>query len=177
MVFAVFFSHRFLSEDTLWGELRKTTKHIVRHLEVNGFKIARSMAASNNKRSSAILLIPEYDVLPRFEQRIGPTVDRKKDMDAFISSNRNDAKLIWVDEDARARLFRPRRYLRLEDLLADVVHGKVGPIGASSELGRGMKRSGSVLSGRSLARAASASEWLDDGIREIVSDAIGTRPS
>lgn len=177
MVFAVVFSHRLLSEDTLWGELRKTTKHIVRHLDMNGFKIARSMAASDNRLSSAILLIPEYDVLPGFEQRIGPTVDRKKDVEAFISSNRKDAKLIWVDEEARARLFRPRRYLSLRDLLVDVVRGKVGPIGASSELGRGMKRSGLVLNGPSLARAASSSKWLDDGIREIVSDALGTRTS
>jgi len=177
MVFAVVFSHRLLSEDTLWGELRKTTKHIVRHLDMNGFKIARSMAASDNKLSSAILLIPEYDVLPGFEQRIGPTVDRKKDVEAFVSSNRKGAKLIWVDEEARARLLRPRRYLNLADLLVDIVRGKVGPIGASSELGRGMKRSGSVLNGPSLTQAASASKWLDDGIRELVSDALGTRTS
>jgi tRNA nucleotidyltransferase (CCA-adding enzyme) len=177
MVFAVVFAHRPLSEDTLWGELRKTTKHIVRHLDMNGFKIARSMAASDNKLSSAILLIPEYDVLPEFEQRIGPTVDRKKDVEAFISSNRKGAKLIWLDEEARARLLRPRRYVSLADLLVDIVQGKAGPIGASSELERGMKRGGSVLNGPSLAQAASTSKWLDDGIREIVSDALGTRTS
>jgi len=177
MVFAVVFSHQLLSEDTLWGELRKTTKHIVRHLDMNGFRIARSMAASDNRLSSAILLIPEYDVLPEFEQRIGPTVDRTKDVEAFISSNRKDAKLIWIDEEARARLFRPRRYVSLAGLLRDVVRGKAGPIGASNELEKGMKRSGSVLSGLALRRAASASKWLDDGIREIVSDALGTRTS
>ena len=174
-VFAVVFSHRPLSEDTLWGELKKTTKHIVRHLDMNGFRIARSMAASDNKLSSAILLIPEYDVLPAFEQRIGPTVDRKKDVEAFTSSNRKGAKLIWVDEEARARLLRPRRYVSLADLLADIVRGEAGPIGVSSGLEKGMKRSGSVLNGPSLAQAASASKWLDDGIREIVSDALGTR--
>jgi tRNA nucleotidyltransferase (CCA-adding enzyme) len=177
MVFAVVFSHRLMSEDTLWGELRKTTRHIVRHLDMNGFKIARSMAASDNKLSSAILLIPEFDVLPGFEQRIGPTVDRKKDVEAFISSNRKGAKLIWVDEEARARLLRPRRHLSLENLLIDVVRGKVGPFGASSELARGMRMRGRVLNGTSLARAASTSKWLDDGLREIVSDAIGTRTS
>jgi len=175
MVFAVVFSHRLLSEDTLWGELRKTTKHIVRHLDANGFKVARSMAASDNRLSSAILLIPEYSVLPALEQRLGPAVDRKKDVEAFISAGRRDARLIWVDEDARARLLRLRRYVSLADLLVDVIRGKAGPIGASSELERGMKRSGTVLSGPSLARAASGSKWLDDGIREIVSDAIGTR--
>lgn len=177
MVFAIVFTHRPLSEDTLWGELRKTTKHIVRHLDMNGFKIARSMAASDNKLSSAILLIPEYDALPGFEQRVGPTVDRKKDVEAFISSNRKGAKLIWVDEEARARLLRPRRYVSLADLLVDVVRGKAGPIGASSELERGMKRSGSVLRGPSLGQAASASKWLDNGIKEIVSDALGIRSS
>ncbi len=177
MVYAVVFSHRLLSEDSLWGELRKTTKHIVRHLDVNGFKIARSMAASDNRLSSAILLIPEYDVLPGFEQRVGPTVDRKKDLDAFILSSRKDAKLIWVDDEARARLLRPRRYTGLSDLLVDIVRGRAGPIGASGELERGMRRSGSVLNGHQLAQAASASKWLEDGIREIVSDALGTRTS
>jgi tRNA nucleotidyltransferase (CCA-adding enzyme) len=175
MVFAVVFSHRLLSEDTLWGELRKTTKHFERHLDMNGFKIARSMAASDNKLSSALLFIPEYDVLPRFEQRVGPTVDRRKDVESFISSNKRDAKLIWVDEEARARLLRPRRYVSFTELLGDMVRGKAGPIGASNELEKGMRRSGSVLNGRSLMRAASASKWLEDGIREIVSDALGTR--
>jgi tRNA nucleotidyltransferase (CCA-adding enzyme) len=176
-VIAVVFSHRPLSEDTLWGELRKTTKHLVRHLDLNGFKIARSLAASDNRQSSAILLIPEYDRLPLFEQRIGPTVDRRKDLKAFVSSSRKDAKLVWVDQEARARLLRPRRYVSLEDLLVDTIRGKAGPIGASSELERGMRRSGSVLRGTKLMRAASASKWLDDGIREIVSDALGIRAS
>ncbi|MGP8124545.1 MAG: CCA tRNA nucleotidyltransferase [Nitrososphaerales archaeon] len=176
-VLAVVFSHARLSEDTLWGELRKTTKHIVRHLDLNGFKIARSLAASDNRQSSAILLIPEFERLPELEQRVGPTVDRKKDVEAFVSSSRRDAKLIWVDEDARTMLLRPRRYVSLVDLLVDTVRGRAGPVGASSELERGMKRSGAVLKGPSLERAASTSKWLDGGIREIVSDALGTRKS
>ena len=174
-VVAIVFSHGPLSEDTLWGELRKTTRHIVRHLEINGFKIARSMSASDNRRSSAILIIPEYDRLPELEQRIGPTVDRKKDLEAFVSLGKKDAKLIWVDEEARARILRPRRYVSLSDLLADTVRERAGEIGASRELEKAIKRSGSVLQGRSLQRAASTSKWLDDGVRNIVSDAIGTR--
>ena len=174
-VLAVVFSHPNMSEDTLWGELRRTTKHIVRHLELNGFKVARSMAASDNTRSSAILLIPECDTLPELEQRVGPTVDRRKDVEAFVLSSRREAKLMWVDEDARARLLRPRKYVKIVDLLSDTISGKAGPIGASNELEKGMRKSGSVLKGDRLKRAASAAKWLDVGIREIVSDAIGTR--
>jgi tRNA nucleotidyltransferase (CCA-adding enzyme) len=164
-----------MSEDTLWGELRKTTKHIVRHLQVQGFTVARSMAASDNYGRSAILLIPEYSELPRLEQRVGPTVDRRKDVEAFVTSNAKDSLLVWVDGDARLRLLRTRRHTKLADLLSDVVRGKAGPVGASKEIEAGMKRSASVLHGSSLARASSSSRWLQDGIREITSDAVGTR--
>ncbi|MDA4121041.1 MAG: CCA tRNA nucleotidyltransferase [Thaumarchaeota archaeon] len=174
-VFAVVFSHQALSEDTLWGELRRTTRHLARHLEVSGFKVARMMAASNNRDRSAILLIPEITSLPQLEQRLGPTVDRRKDVDAFVESNRKSTKLVWVDDDARVRLLRPRAHLEISDLLADISKGKAGAIGASRELEKGMRKSALVLHGRALARAASSASWLEEGVREIVSDVIGTR--
>jgi len=174
-VYALCFTHKELSEDTLWGELRKTLKHVVRHLEVQGFLIARAMAASDNRTRSAILLVPEFTNLPEIGQRVGPTVDRKKDVEAFVSTNSKQSRLIWVDDDARVRLLRPRRYVRLVDILEAVMKGKVGPTGASKELEAGMKTSGVVLRGNALARAAAYSSWLRDGVREITSDAIGTR--
>jgi tRNA nucleotidyltransferase (CCA-adding enzyme) len=174
-VVAVVFSHTPLSEDTLWGELRKTTKHVVRHVEVAGFRVARSMAASNNKDRSAILLIPEFETLPKLEQRVGPTVDRRADVRAFLASNRTDSRLVWVDDDARVRLLRPREDLELSKLLQKVARGDAGPVGASKELAAGMKRTGSVLLGGPLARAAQSTSWLDQGIREISTDALGTR--
>ena len=176
-VIGVLFSHERLTEDTLWGELRKTSRHVVRHLEVHGFRVARSMAASNNQDRSAILIIPEVSALPGVEQRVGPTVDRKKDVEAFISSNSTRSRLVWVDEDARVRLLRPRQYVQVTDLLDDIVKGRAGRVGASRELERGMKKSAKVVWGPSLARAAASQGWLDDGIREITSDALGTRKS
>ena len=174
-VYAVLFTHKTLSEDTLWGELRKTLKHVVRHLEVQGFAVARAMAASDNASESAILLIPEFAELPAVEQRVGPTVDRRKDVEAFVATNSHQSRLVWVDDDARVRLLKPRRYTRLPDLLRDVVRGRAGPIGASKEIEAGMKKNGVVLQGRALTRAATSSRWLRDGIREITSDAIGSR--
>ncbi|HMD78697.1 MAG TPA: CCA tRNA nucleotidyltransferase [Nitrososphaerales archaeon] len=174
-VVALVFSHKRLSEDTLWGELRRTMKHIARHLEVNGFKLARSIAASNNLDRSAILFIPELADLPELEQRMGPTVDRRKDVEAFLDSGRASSRLIWVDDDARVRFLRARRYRKVSDFLQDLSKGRAGPVGASRELEKAMRKSAVVLEGKSLERAARSSPWLMDGVDEITTDALGTR--
>lgn len=174
-VLALTFSHGAMSEDALWGELRRTKKHLVKHVESLGFAIARSMTASNNRDQSAILLIPEITGLPRLEQRAGPTVDRKKDVEAFVSSNGKDSLLVWVDDEARVRLMKPRRHTSLVKLLEDAARGREGSIGASRELELGMRKSASVLTGARLARVASSKRWLQAGIRELTTDAIGTR--
>ncbi len=174
-VVAVVFAHAKLSEDTLWGELRKTSNHIARHLEVSGFKIARSMAASDNERASAILLVPEFTQLPKVEQRVGPTVDRERDVRAFLKANSGRSRLVWVDDDARVRMLVPRDHTRLAELLTDVVRGSSGPVGASHELEAGMKKSAKVLQGKALLQASKSKEWLRNGIREITTDAVGTR--
>jgi tRNA nucleotidyltransferase (CCA-adding enzyme) len=174
-VVAIVFSHAMMSEDTLWGELRKTTRHIVRHLEEAGFRIARSMAASDDEKRSAILLLPEFTILPVTEQRVGPTVDRKKDVESFLKSNSRASKLVWVDDDARVRLLMPRRYTEVTRLVTDIARGRSGHIGASRELEAGMKKSARVLVGPALSREAKSAKWLDVGLREITTDAIGTR--
>jgi tRNA nucleotidyltransferase (CCA-adding enzyme) len=73
------FSHPKLSEDTLWGELRRTLRHITNAVEEKGFKLARAMAASDNISNSAFLFLPEFSSLPPVEQRLGPTVERAKE--------------------------------------------------------------------------------------------------
>jgi len=176
-VVAVVFRHRRLSEDILWGELRKTVRHVVRHVEGRGFRIARAMAASNNSDRSALLFIPEFASLPAIEQRVGPTVDMRKETHEFILRNRGRAKLVWVDDDARVRLLQERDYTSLDRLLEDIAKGRTGPVGASEEVARGMAKSARVLSGRQLLRLAESEQWMRNGIREISSDAIGTRGS
>jgi tRNA nucleotidyltransferase (CCA-adding enzyme) len=171
---AVKFSHRELSEDTLWGELRRTCKHIVRHLEMNGFVIVRSMSASDDSKNSAFLFLPELSDLPPISQRVGPTVDRRKDVEAFLHSNSKHSKLVWVDDEARIRLLMPRLHTSLVPFLEQIIRGKVGEVGASAEIETSMRRTGSVIYGAKLVRAASRAKWLHDGIREITTDAVGT---
>ena len=176
-IVAVVFSHQRLSEDTLWGELRRTLSHVRKHVEDEGFVLARALAASNNSDRSALLFIPEFAELPRLEQRLGPTVERRADLETFIKENSRRARLIWVDEEARVRILQEREHTDLSEFLTEMVRSGARGIGASAPMARGISRSGKVLSGSRLGRMAASAPWLREGLGRIASDTIGTGSS
>ncbi|HYB45061.1 MAG TPA: CCA tRNA nucleotidyltransferase [Nitrososphaerales archaeon] len=176
-VIGLVFAHSRLSEDTLWGELRRTLKHITRAVEERDFKIIRAMAASDNSSHSAFLFLPEFSMLPPLAQHLGPTVEREKEAASFLAKNRRKAELVWVDDTARLRVLQSRSHTDLVKLLEEISKGRLGKFGASREVGLGMARSARVLRGGALARQASSKAWLERVVLEIASDSFGTSES
>jgi len=172
-LYAVVFTHRVLSEDTLWGELKRSAKQITRHLEGEGFAIARSVAASNNADSSAILLLPEVVGLPALERRAGPEVERSKETATFVSKNRRRASLVWVGQDGRLQVLVRRRHVRLSDLLGSMVETGGRGVGVSKEVAIGMARTGRLLTGETLSRECKKKAWLREAVQVVTSDSIG----
>jgi len=173
-VIGLVFAHPRLSEDTLWGELRRTLKHVTSAVEERDFRIMRAMAASDNSSHSAFLFLPEFSSLPPLAQHAGPTVEREKEAASFLDKNRKRAELVWVDETARLRVLQRRSHTDLAELLTDISKGKLGRFGASREVGSAMARSARILRGRALARQAGSKAWLKRAILEIASDSFGT---
>jgi tRNA nucleotidyltransferase (CCA-adding enzyme) len=173
-VIALRFDHQELSEDTLWGELKRTTKHLIRHSETQGYHFIRAAAVSDNGTRSAILLLPESEALPDLEERMGPHVSLGAESAAFIEKNRSRSQLIWVGQDGRLRSLQRRRYTRLADLLADIVGGDISKLGASKEVAEAISNTGRVIKGEKLVREARKQEWMERGLREIIADTLGT---
>lgn len=173
MVIAVLFSHVRLSEDTLWGELKRTLRHLEAYVEAQDFKIVRSAAASNGTDSSAFLLLPEFEALPPVQQRAGPPVDRIAETEEFIARNRRKARLLWVGDDGRLLILQDRRFSRLSSLLEDTIT-RIRNVGASREIASGIAESGVVIRGKALVRESTSKPWLRNGLDQIVSDTIGT---
>jgi tRNA nucleotidyltransferase (CCA-adding enzyme) len=172
-VIGVTFSHPKLSEDTLWGELKRTLRHLESYVEARGFKIARSAATSNGNDRSAFLFIPEFETLPLLEQRAGPPVDKRPETEKFVARNRRKARLLWVGDDGRLCLIRQREFTSLSSLLEDTIP-RIRKTGASREMATGIAKSGRVLGGDALLKEGSSREWLREGLKQIVSDTIGT---
>ena len=171
--YVIAFEHEELSEDTLWGELKRSARQVAKHVREEGFPLVRVGAASDNKRSSAIILLPEAEALSDIEVRVGPGVELAEGAKRFAEKNRGAAELVWVDEEGKLRMLAKRRFTRLSELLEEILEGRVDKIGVSKELARGLKKSGRAFHGQRLQKEAGANPWLMKGLKEIASDSLG----
>jgi tRNA nucleotidyltransferase (CCA-adding enzyme) len=172
-VYVIAFEHKQLSEDTLWGELKRSARQFAKHVQEEGFTLARFGAASNGVSSSAIILLPQVDVLPELEERVGPGVELFQGAKKFASKNRGQAELFWVAEDGRLRLLRKRRFRSLSEFLDSLLRSGVKEIGASKEVGDAIERNGRIIHGERLRKEVRKKEWLREGTTSIISDPVG----
>ncbi len=175
-VIGVTFSHPRLSEDILWGELKRTMRHLTKQAEKAGFRLTRTGIASDNESRSTFLMIPHSDTLSELEERIGPSVEMRKESAEFIKKNSARANLIWAGEDSRLHLLRKREDRTIASLLVRLTKGDVRGLGASPDLAASLRRTAKVLDGLALVRTARRESWLLKGLENIVSDSVGTNP-
>lgn len=173
MAYVIAFEHDELSEDTLWGELKRSARQVAKHVREEGFEVARVEAASDRVRSSAIIILPVVDALSRLEERVGPGVEMLEGAKSFVAKNRDAAELIWVGEDGRLRLLAERRFTSLGRLLEEILDSRVESIGVSKEVGEALKKNGRVLRGERLAKEAGRKPWLKEGLARTLSDTVG----
>jgi tRNA nucleotidyltransferase (CCA-adding enzyme) len=172
-VYAVAFEHEELSEDTLWGELKRSARQLAKHVREEGFTLARVEAASDRRRSSAILLLPIADTLSDIEERVGPAVELREGAQRFVAKNRGKAELIWVGEDGRLRLLAERRFTSLAKFLDEVLKSRVEKVGFSKEVAKALKKNGMVLQGARLRKEAARKPWLKEAVATALSDSVG----
>src|SRR5256712_2130018 len=175
-VIGITFAHAESSEDILWGELKRTMKHLSGHITRAGFALARTEIASDDVRESAFLILPEVRELSPVERRTGPSVLMEREADEFLAKNSKRAKLVWVGEGGQLQILKARDELRLTDFLRRILRGENAKMGGSPTISRAIAENGKVLEGAPLLRAAKIKGWLSAGLNGIVSDTLGTSP-
>ena len=146
--YVIAFEHEVLSEDTLWGELKRSARQIAKHVREEGFTLARVDAVSDKVGSSAIILLPVVDALPDVEERVRPGVEMAEGAKSFADKNRGAAELVWVGEDGRCDCLRSGG--SRPSLLSSTRCSKsrLDRVGVSKEVARALKKNGRVLRGR-----------------------------
>ncbi len=174
LLYVIAFEHEELSEDTLWGELKRSARQIAKHLREEGFTLARVSAATDRVRSSAIILLPVVDALPDLEERVGPGIELAEGAKSFAARNRASAELIWVAVDGRLHLLTRRRFASLSEFLDEIIESRVDTVGISKSVSKALKDNGRVIRGEKLRKEAAKKPWLREALAQVLSDSVGT---
>ena len=172
-LYCLLFKHKVISEDILWGELKRTSRKIVARLAEIGFTIVR-FDQCNRKGQSAILMLPLNEVVPRLEIKVGPPVAMRENCEKFLKENEQDSELIFVNREGRIVALKKKKHYKLKEALDYIASDKAETVGISKDLREGILRNRKVLSGRELLNYARKLPWVRECIRRVVSDTVGT---
>jgi tRNA nucleotidyltransferase (CCA-adding enzyme) len=112
-VLVVEFTHKELSPDIIWGQLKRSLNAMAKQLEIADFIVLRSSCITDEKTSAALAFLLESITLPPYTKRKGPEVFRRKDTASFISNTKykkNKKPLVtWVDREMRVAMLVDRK--------------------------------------------------------------------
>lgn len=161
------------SADVLFGQLRKSVSSLASRLEILGFKVLRSASASNENGESILAFLLLERRIGDYQLRFGPDVQRKDDLERYISKNRSKYLLSWIDKEGKiVSLF--KRDLELTDAFSAtrklLSSGKdMEMLGLSKEIKSEIQRGFWISDGLSLVRKKGESKgWLKDCLDSLV---------
>ncbi|MBU0762866.1 MAG: CCA tRNA nucleotidyltransferase [Candidatus Altiarchaeota archaeon] len=122
--FALVFKHEKINENTLYAQLRKTSKQLVRDLEDMEFTVFKHGFHTNEKDTSAIILEFEVHELPELVHHIGPPTNLDAvHQERFTTKYANEKPYI---KDGRWVVDTKRKHTNARTALDELVNKKDG---------------------------------------------------
>ncbi len=129
------------SDDILYGQLKSSMHAIVKQLNVNDFKVIRSICYVDcNKGRAYIALLLESLTIPPITVKQGPKVFDAVSTTRFIEKNRDT--LIWVDNEGRLRAVASRRFVEARSLIEYILTDGLESSGISKGIVSDIKKNG-----------------------------------
>ena len=109
--------------DILWGQLYKTQRSLRKLLELNGFKVLRDIAWSDEENLSAFVFELEQFMIPNIKKHLGPPLEREEECKNFLSKYVTNDNVVSGPfmEDGRWVVEVPRKYTDVVELLQETL--------------------------------------------------------
>jgi len=141
--FVVKFSYKARSPDIIWGQIKRAASAVSTQMEVEGFKVLRHMAFTDEKNEACLVF--EFDSLDIPKDRVheGPEFFSEADSEKFIAKNSKKSELMWINNKGKILSLQKRKHsnvkLFLQDLLKNNLDESGVPRGLKSDIKKGFK--------------------------------------
>jgi len=139
--FVVKFNYKPRSPDVIWGQIKRAATALSTQMEIEGFKILRHMAYSDEKNHACLIF--EFDSLEIPKNRIheGPEFFSESDSESFITKNSKKSEMMWINNKGKILSLQKRKYnnakLFLQDLLKNNLDRSGVPKGLKNDIKKG----------------------------------------
>jgi len=162
------FNHKPRTVDILWGQLKRSERHLTDQLAKIGFKVLKSRSASNEKSTSGLIFLLDSLVISRNQIKVGPKVDMVNETSTFIRKNQKQSKLIWTSQDLRINILVERKYWRSEDTLRALLDGGISNSGVAPGMKSEIEGCFEIYVGRDILNIINNKEWLLKELIDVV---------
>jgi tRNA nucleotidyltransferase (CCA-adding enzyme) len=135
------------SPDVIWGQLKKSLNALSKRLELADFNVIRSACSTDEKKLAAFVFLLESLKLWPYRERIGPEVLMGDAADNFISKNRDESILMWIDDEMRIRNLLKRKEIFAKAYLNSVLTEHIKSSGITTGLTKDIQRSLQIYTG------------------------------
>ena len=141
------FSYSDRSPDIIWGQLKRSLNAISKQLALVDFKVIRSICITDEMKLAAMIFLLESLTLSPYAERIGPEIFRKDSTTNFISKNRKESNMIWIDKEMKVRSLINRKATDAKDYVELLLSKKIENIGITKGLTIDIRRTFQIYTG------------------------------
>jgi tRNA nucleotidyltransferase (CCA-adding enzyme) len=150
------FKHQQRSEDVLFGQLKKTIRHLVNQLRQLEFVVWHAQVLSNREDESGFVFLLDKGGPSPYKLKIGPSAFDAIHSEDFLTRNLKDSLMSWVDEEGRIRTVARRKVTSASALLRSLVEA-----GSGVAAGLRQELSGAhIYEGLEIIEALDKHQWL-----------------
>jgi len=144
--FVVKFNYKARSPDIIWGQIKRAASALSTQMEVEGFKVLRHMAFTDEKNEACLIF--EFDSLdiPNDMVREGPEFFSEADSESFIAKNSKKSELMWINNKGKILSLQKRKHSNAKLFLQDLLKNKLDESGIPRGLKADIKKGFNITS-------------------------------
>ena len=160
----VVFEHEIMSVDILWGMLNHTLISLAKHFEKYDFKVIRSVAASDEQKTSAFIFLFQTMTISSYQIRSGPSIFDDNNLQNFLLKNRNNTRLLWINDEGKILALKDRPIMSTTLLLQKILKDPQ-KFGVSKKIIQALKRKNKIYVGKEI--LSDKRKWLLVEVEEV----------
>jgi len=142
-VIVIKFNYSARSPDIIWGQIKRAANALATQMEIEGFKVLRNGAATDEKKEAALFFVSQALEIEKNMVREGPGFFSEADSEKFITKNFKKGEIMWIDNKGKILSLQKRKNNNAKTFLNDLLKNNLNksgvPKGLKSDFKKGFK--------------------------------------